>query len=126
MNLSGRAVAEVLGEEGVRIEQTLVILDDLALPFGRLRMRGKGSDGGHNGLASVILACGTTVIPRLRCGIGIDPLPLRDDLPVFVLSPFAEGEQDGAARMIERAADAAMMFAQAGIARAMSLYNTKQ
>jgi peptidyl-tRNA hydrolase, PTH1 family len=125
MNLSGRAVAEVLGEEGVAIERTIVILDDLALPLGRLRMRGKGSDGGHNGLASIIFAVGTTGIPRLRCGIGIDPLPVRDDLPAFVLSPFGEREQESAARMIERAADAVMMFAQAGIASAMSRYNSK-
>jgi PTH1 family peptidyl-tRNA hydrolase len=126
MNLSGRAVAEVLGEEGVSVERTIVIMDDLALPLGRLRMRAKGSDGGHNGLASIIYTCGTTEIPRLRCGIGVDPLPFRDDLPAFVLSPFTEGEQETALRMIERAADAIMMFVQSGIARAMSHYNTKQ
>lgn len=125
MNASGRAVEELLAESPLPLERMLIILDDLALPLGRIRMRGQGSDGGHRGLASVLFALGTTLVPRLRCGIGTPELPPKDELPAFVLSPFAEEEEDAAGKMIERAADAALMFAQAGIGSAMSWFNAR-
>ena len=125
MNASGRAVEEILADAPLPLERLLIVMDDLALPLGRLRMRGQGSDGGHRGLASVLFALGTTLVPRLRCGIGTPEMPQKDDLPEFVLSPFTPEEEATAEKMIERAADAAMMFAQAGIGSAMSWFNAR-
>lgn len=125
MNRSGRAVEECLADHPFPHEKLLVILDDIALPLGRLRMRGQGSDGGHRGLASVLFALGTTMVPRLRCGIGSAAMPPKEELPAFVLSPFAGEEESTAEKMIDRAADAAMMFAESGLDRAMSWFNAR-
>jgi PTH1 family peptidyl-tRNA hydrolase len=124
MNLSGAAVAGLLGRLAIPPERLLVILDDLALPLGRLRIRSQGSDGGHNGLASVIREVGTAEIPRLRCGIGREVMPHKSRIPEFVLSPFERDEEADAEAMIRRAAEAALEVARVGVAAAMNRFNT--
>jgi len=122
MNRSGAAVAAALDRHQVPLERLLVVVDDFALPLGRLRMRPGGSDGGHNGLGSIVLDLATEVFPRLRCGIG-SPAPGQDPAD-FVLSPFTREEEQAVAPMIERAADMATAFAVSGIGTAMNICNS--
>jgi len=124
MNLSGFAVEDALRQFGAATEELLIVLDDVALPLGRLRIRTGGSDGGHNGLSSVIGILQSDQIPRLRCGIGrTDPVP-GDELADFVLSPFKKDETEIVTGMVTRAADAVEVFLRTGITDAMSRYNT--
>ena len=102
-------------------DDLLVVVDEAALPFGRLRARARGSAGGHNGLRSVIERLGTTEFPRLRLGVGRGDG--RRDLADHVLSKFERGEQAELETFITRAADAAEMFAAEGIAKVMNAYN---
>lgn len=125
MNLSGTAVREALAMTGTAPDRTLIVLDDFQLPLGTIRIRPAGSDGGHRGLASVIASLGTDAVPRLRCGIGIDPLPPAGERREFVLQNFREAEAGPAREMILRAADAARDFAARGIGHAMTMYNTQ-
>lgn len=125
MNRSGDAVAGLLSRCGVDTSSWLLVLDDLALPLGSLRLRPKGSDGGHNGLASVIAALGTAEFPRLRCGIRPAVPPAGGDLPGFVLSPFGTEEQEEVAGMITRAAEACRLVVQSELAAAMVAVNTQ-
>ncbi len=124
MNNSGEAIGPTLERYGITPERLLVVVDDVALPLGALRMRPGGSDGGHNGLASVIGLLGTTDIPRLRLGIAGSVPPAGEDMAPFVLSPFAEEEREQVRAMVARAADACLAFAAAGISAAMNRFNT--
>jgi len=124
MNLSGPSVADALEELGLSADRTLIVLDDFQLPLGLLRLRPGGSDGGHNGLASVLQSLGTEAVPRLRCGIGTETMPPSEGRRKFVLEPFAQEEIDTARAMVLRAADAASVFVESGIERAMNTYNT--
>ena len=126
MNLSGSAVSAARVESGVETDRMLVVLDDIALPLGSLRLRRGGSDGGHNGLASVLEALGTLEVPRLRLGVGpARPVPV-DSLAEFVLSRFDPGERPVVDRMVARAAEAAKAWAAMGIEAAMNIYNTQE
>ncbi len=124
MNLSGTAISEALAMTGTPVGRTLIILDDFQLPLGALRIRPAGSDGGHRGLASVIASLQTDRVPRLRCGIGREVLPPKEERRDFVLEVFEPGEAAPARDMIHRAADAARAFAESGIEHAMTVYNT--
>jgi PTH1 family peptidyl-tRNA hydrolase len=124
MNNSGVAVAEVLTRYGIPIENLLVIVDDFALPLGTIRIRGKGSDGGHNGLYSIIQSVGSQGFPRVRCGIGRTPMPPKERLPEFVLSPFERGELMAAEEMVNRAAEAIIEVVRSGLASAMNKFNS--
>ncbi len=119
MNNSGTAVADVLERYAVRLEAMLVIVDDLALPLGKLRLRKSGSDGGHNGLFSIGYSLQTTDFPRLRCGIGLQEMPPKHVMADFVLSPFSESEVPAAERMVTAAADVALAFARDGLQTAV-------
>ena len=121
MNRSGDAVAGLARYFGVDPGDVLVVLDEAALPFGRLRARPRGSAGGHNGLKSVIDRLGTSEVPRLRLGVGRGDA--RRDLADHVLSTFEADEQSDLEAFITRAADAAEMFAAAGIEKVMNTYN---
>jgi peptidyl-tRNA hydrolase, PTH1 family len=123
MNASGEALLDALEHFRVPPDRLLVIADDLALPLGTLRVRASGSDGGHNGLASVICQLGTEGFPRLRCGIGRGEKPAKDATADFVLSPFASDEEETVRIMILRAADAVTTIVESGLDRAMTLYN---
>jgi len=123
MNNSGVAVKDAVEQFGISIEQCLVVADDFALPLGTLRLRRAGSDGGHNGLSSIVYQLGSDTFPRLRCGIGTPDMPAGEETATFVLSPFEKAEQESAAAMIRRAADAVESFVQTGIERTMNFYN---
>ena len=121
MNRSGDAVAALIRYYDVGAADLLVVVDEAALPFGRLRARMRGSDGGHNGLKSIIERLGTIEFARLRLGVGRgDP---QRDLADHVLTKFEPGERAELEGFITRAADAAEMFAVEGIESVMNVYN---
>jgi PTH1 family peptidyl-tRNA hydrolase len=124
MNNSGVAIRDALTATGGGPSDLMVVLDDVALPLGVLRIRMRGSDGGHNGLASVIYQMLTDEFPRIRCGIRHEPMPAGEDLAEFVLAPFTQEEHEKAEAMVQRAADAVEECLRSGIPRAMNLYNT--
>ena len=117
MNNSGTAVLDVLERHHLRLDRLLVVADDFVLPLGTLRFRMKGSDGGHNGLASIIFMLNSHEFPRLRCGIGAEAMPPKSEMASFVLSPFRPEELPVVEDMVQRAADACVEFARRGTAR---------
>jgi PTH1 family peptidyl-tRNA hydrolase len=121
MNNSGEAVAALVRYYDISIGDLLVVVDEVALPFGRLRARARGSAGGHNGLKSVIARLGTMEFARLRLGVGRGDA--RRDLADHVLSKFEADEQSALGEFIARAGDAAEMFAAEGIEKVMNTYN---
>jgi PTH1 family peptidyl-tRNA hydrolase len=121
MNLSGDVVAGLTRYYDVSPADVLVVVDEAALPFGRLRARARGSAGGHNGLKSIVARLGTDDFPRLRVGVGRGDS--RRDLADHVLSRFEGGEKAELEGVIARAADAVEMFAAAGIDKVMNAYN---
>jgi peptidyl-tRNA hydrolase, PTH1 family len=123
MNRSGEAVSEALTLFGRSREDLVVIVDDFALPLGMLRLRPGGSDGGHNGLASIVYALQTDQFARIRCGIRQEVAPLKEMAAAFVLSPFDAGEMAIVESMIGRAADAVQEIQRSGLERAMGLFN---
>jgi PTH1 family peptidyl-tRNA hydrolase len=120
MNASGEAVGALVRYFKIEPGDLLVVVDEVQLPLGRLRVRTRGSAGGHNGLKSVIAHLGED-FARLRIGVGRGDN--RRDLADHVLARFDGEETAEARRMIERAADAAEMFTTAGIAAVMNAYN---
>jgi PTH1 family peptidyl-tRNA hydrolase len=121
MNRSGDSVAGLLRYYDLQPDALFVIVDEAALPFGRLRARARGSAGGHNGLKSVVERLGTTEFARLRLGVGRGDA--RRDLADHVLAVFEAGERAGLDELVTRAADAAEMFAVDGIEKVMNVYN---
>jgi PTH1 family peptidyl-tRNA hydrolase len=121
MNLSGDAIAALTRYYDVPVDELLVVIDEAALPFGKLRARARGSAGGHNGLKSVIARLGTTEFSRLRLGVGRGDD--RRDLSDHVLSTFERDERAELESFIARAADAAEMFVAEGIGKVMNTYN---
>jgi PTH1 family peptidyl-tRNA hydrolase len=123
MNLSGKAVAYWMQQEKVPLENLLVVTDDLALPYGTLRIRAKGSDGGHNGLKSINASLGTTDYARMRMGIGSDfPQGMQVD---YVLSEWSREEKAAMPAILVAAGDAIRSFAAIGLERTMNLYNKR-
>jgi catechol 2,3-dioxygenase-like lactoylglutathione lyase family enzyme len=102
--------------------ELLIVCDDINLPFGRLRLRGHGSDGGHNGLSSVIATVGSEQVARLRIGVGNDFT--NGAQADYVLSTFAAEEREELKNIIERAGDTVLFFAEHGMAATMSKYNS--
>ena len=123
MNLSGEALACLAAKEKLfAVGQSLVVIsDDLALPFGTIRLRARGSAGGHNGLKSIIATLGTNEFIRLR--IGIQPEHPVSDAKKFVLDEFAAAERRALKEILERSAEAVRSVLRDGVAKAMSLYN---
>jgi PTH1 family peptidyl-tRNA hydrolase len=119
MNRSGEVIGPLARYYKVQPEEILVVVDDIALPLGRLRLRPSGSDGGHNGLGSIIEQLGEMFM-RLRVGVGS---PLLGDLVDHVLGEFELPERDLAAKTIERAAEAVEHISRNGITSAMNVYN---
>jgi len=123
MNLSGVAAAALIKKYEVRERPSiLVVSDDLALPFGKIRIRARGSAGGQKGLKSIIEKLGTQDFPRARLGIAPDH-PVNDAVD-FVLSEFPKKDRDALARIVARAADAVEAVLTKGVADAMSKYNS--
>lgn len=124
MNFSGEAVSEAMKTRGGTDGRLLVVYDDFQLPLGVLRLRLRGTDGGHNGMSSVIESLGTTEVPRLRCGIASSHMPFEKDKMVgFVLERFAPDEADAVHEMVRRAADACEVVVIAGWTVAMNEFN---
>jgi PTH1 family peptidyl-tRNA hydrolase len=121
MNRSGLAVRQMVEFWKLEGEDLLVVLDDMNLDLGRLRLRPDGSAGGHNGLESVIQELGHDRFPRLRLGIG--PAPGADQHVDFVLSPFAAAERPLVAEAVAQAADACRCWIQSGLQEAMNRFN---
>ncbi|OWY20265.1 aminoacyl-tRNA hydrolase [Sphingobacteriales bacterium UPWRP_1] len=121
MNLSGKAVRYWMQATKTTEQQLLVVLDDLALPFGKLRLRGKGSDGGHNGLKSIDELLGNNNYARLRFGIGSNYA--KGKQADFVLSPWSDEEKIALPQYLEKAADTIVCFALEGLERAMNKFN---
>ncbi|HTX18151.1 MAG TPA: aminoacyl-tRNA hydrolase [Bacteroidota bacterium] len=126
MNESGIAVAQLSEHFNLRPAQFLIVYDDFQLPLGTLRIRPEGSDGGHNGMASVIEHLLTDRIPRLRAGIAGPTCPVtdrKDLMAAYVLSPFEEAETASAKAMVARAAEATRAYIERGIEFAMNNFN---
>ena len=121
MNRSGTAVGGLARYFDISLDAILVVVDEVALPFGRLRVRTRGTAGGHNGLKSVIDGLGTTEFARLRLGVGRGDG--KRDLSSHVLGGFEVGEQPALKGFITRGADAAEMFVAEGIKAMMNVYN---
>jgi len=123
VNLSGVAVRDLQRRHHVKVEDIFVIVDDMDLPLGRLRIRPKGGPGGHKGLQSVIDALGSEVFPRVRVGVGRPP---QGQDPVdFVLTKFAASERAMIDAVLDRAAEAIDVAVAQGLAAAMNQVNTK-
>ena len=123
MNLSGEAVACIVAKlELENVSQSLIVVsDDLALPFGTIRLRERGSAGGHNGLKSIIATLGTNEFSRLR--IGIQPNHPVSDAKSFVLDEYSRSQRVEVDKVLEHAAEALRCVLREGIAKAMSVYN---
>ena len=123
MNLSGKAVRYWMDQENISPDRIMVVTDDLALPFGAIRIKPKGGAGGHNGLSHIIELLGTEEFPRLRFGIGNEFARGRQS--EHVLSPWSEEERRTLADRIELAAKAVLQFGLLGIAHAMNNFNKR-
>jgi len=123
VNLSGRAARQVLAELGAGPGDLLVVCDDFSLPIGSLRLRPRGSDGGHNGLASIIYELGSDAFARLRIGIG--PLPEGCVTRDFVLGRFSAAEEAVIEKVRVTACEAVLAVARDGLDRAMNVYNKR-
>jgi PTH1 family peptidyl-tRNA hydrolase len=119
MNRSGIAVFDLVTRYAVSLERLTVVSDDLNLPLGRFRLRSAGSDGGHNGLASVIRYLRSESFARMRLGIGTPP----DNAVEFVLSPFRKEEEAQVEDMVERGVDALVDVVRYGLEKAMNRNN---
>lgn len=123
MNLSGESVLELVDYYKIRQEELIIIYDDISLGPGQLRIRGKGSAGGHNGIKSIIAELGTDEFSRIKIGVG--GKPPRMDLADYVLGRFSEEEEPLMREAFGRAAEAVEMMLGEGIASAMNQYNQK-
>ncbi|MDE5971366.1 MAG: aminoacyl-tRNA hydrolase [Muribaculaceae bacterium] len=123
MNLSGNAVRYWADREKIPTDHILILVDDVALPFGAIRIKPSGSDAGHNGLKNIAAMLGTQSYPRLRFGIGND-YPRGAQIE-YVLGKFSPEQQDAMQPRLEVAIDAIKTFCLAGIQTAMCDYNNK-
>ncbi len=124
MNLSGNAVRYWLNKENIDVERLLVVVDDLSLPLGALRLKGKGSNGGHNGLGNIQSVIGTQQYARLRVGIGNDfPKGMQVD---WVLGKYDDHDMKELTPSIDTAIEMIKSFVLAGINITMNKFNSKQ
>lgn len=121
MNLSGEAVAPLMRKEEIGTDGLLVIYDDMDLEVGKLRIRNRGSCGGHNGIRSIIETTGTENFARIRVGIGHRTGNGAD----YVLSPFEEDEKPVIDKVLDAAADAVILILRRGLSQAMNEYNPR-
>ena len=125
MNLSGEAVGQAARFYKIPADHVLVVSDDITLPIGAMRIRTKGSAGGHNGLKNIISVLGTEEFPRIRLGVGSPPHPDYDTVD-WVLSVFRDQDAVDMAEAASRAADAVECFITQGPEKAMNLYSQKK
>ena len=124
MNLSGLAVARLLHNYEVPVEDLIILVDEASLPFGRLRIRARGSAGGHNGLKSIIGSLQNDNFIRVR--MGVQPDHQVDDLTAHLLGRFRKVDLETVADMIDRAAEAVRVMVQESLQQAMNRYNQRQ
>ena len=122
MNLSGNAVRYWRDKESIDPDNILVVVDDIALPFGAIRIKQRGSDAGHNGLKSIIQHLGTDQFPRLRVGVGEKPHP-DYDMADWVLGKFVGEDKKAIDAAVKRAADAIECILAEGVDRGMGKFN---
>ena len=122
MNLSGEAVGQAAAFYHLPADHVLVISDEMSLPVGKIRIRPKGSAGGHNGLKSIISSLGTDEFPRIRLGVGAPPHP-DYDVKDWVLSVFRDQDAEAIAHAAEQAAEAIETYIKFGSEKAMNKYN---
>ena len=123
MNLSGLAVRNLMGRYALTPADILVVYDDVNLPVGKIRLRDRGSAGGHNGVQDIIDRLGTDVFPRLRIGIGNDFA--RGRQADYVLSPFTPEQRPLIEEAVQTARDAALTFVSDGLTTAMNRFNRR-
>lgn len=121
MNSSGLAVSEAVNFYKIELSDVLIVYDDIALPFGKLRMRAQGTAGGHNGLISILGALGDIHVPRLRIGIGHPPGSMIN----YVLGHFPPEEHEQLPKVIAHAAEAVDVWLKHDIQRAMTIVNAE-
>ena len=122
MNLSGRSVVQLSAYYGIPPQRIIVLFDDMSLAPGRLRSRGDGSAGGHNGIKSIIAELGSQDFPRVKIGVGAKPNP-EFDLADWVLSSFSAKEEKDLTFALENAADAALVIVEKGVSEAANKFN---
>ena len=122
MNLSGDAVSQAVKFYKIPPEHVIVVSDEISLPIGKLRIRTKGSAGGHNGLKDIIAKLGTDAFPRIRIGVGAPPHP-DYDMADWVLSSFKNQDAEDMLAAAARAAEAAQCYISQGADRAMNRFN---
>jgi PTH1 family peptidyl-tRNA hydrolase len=122
MNLSGEAIREVKEWYKAENENIIVIYDDISLDVGKIRVKQKGSAGGHNGIKSIIYQINSEVFPRIKIGVG-SPANPNYELADYVLGKFSNEEKKTIYNIIEKVSDAVVVFIQAGIQEAMNRYN---
>jgi PTH1 family peptidyl-tRNA hydrolase len=122
MNRSGEVLPALLGKYGREARDIVVLLDDLSLPFGRIRVRERGSAGGHHGLESIMDALDTDEVVRVRLGIGEEHMPKNK--ADYVLSDFPAERQSELGDMIAKAGDAVRTILKDGIAQTMAIFNS--
>jgi peptidyl-tRNA hydrolase, PTH1 family len=124
MNASGEAVGAWMRWNRLTVADLVVVLDDVDLELGRLRIRQRGGSGGHKGLASVVLHAGSDAFVRVRLGVGRGMTAPGEDVVAHVLRPFRGAQLETATAMAGRAADAVEAMIEFGVERAMNRYNT--
>ena len=122
MNLSGRSVLQLSAYFSIPPQRIIVLFDDISLEPGRLRVRGDGSAGGHNGIKSIISELGSQNFPRVKIGVGGKPNP-EFDLADWVLSSFSASEEKALSSALERAADAALCIIDHGVPESANRFN---
>lgn len=122
MNLSGEAAAQAARFYKIPADHVLVVSDEISLPIGKLRVRARGSAGGHNGLKDIIAKLGTSDFPRIRIGVGAPPHP-DYDMAEWVLATFKNQDAEIMAESAERAAEAVECYVLKGAERTMNFYN---
>lgn len=124
MNLSGESIRSLSDYYGIDPEDIIIIFDDISLDVGQLRIRKKGSAGGHNGIKSIIAHLGTTEFPRVKIGVG-ERIP-GQDLADHVLARFPKSQMEAVNQAIDDAKEATFLMITEGIDKAMNQYNGKQ
>ena len=124
VNHSGLAVKSIVQKKEISFSDLLIVCDDLAIDFGQIRLRAKGSDGGHNGLTSIIEHLGTQEFPRLRLGIGRPPAP-RDTVD-YVLGKFNKEERKELNHFIDEATECCLVWLKDGTNKAMGQFNRRK
>ena len=124
MNNSGEALREAMSFYKIPPERTLILFDDISIPFATMRIRKKGSDGGHNGMKNIIYLSGSDGFPRIKLGVGAKPHP-DYDLADWVLSKFSDQELDALDKLNSRVCEAVELIVAGDPDKAMNMYNGK-